>query len=160
MYTIANLRESGKMNKQNKNAAVALRDAIKVSGANFVHNKITKRAKRELKEFASTAEQLLVSAREIAPIITVPGMAAIPEVLKLAPQYAQVVKDASAELAKIHLAIPEIEKTTSAETYQLNCLELSQQYVGWIENYQNTALPLAAQITDYAMALEVKEDGK
>lgn len=148
------------MNKQNKNAATALRDAIRVNGANFVHTKSTKRAKRELKEFAQTAEQLLVSAREIAPIIAIPELAKIPEVLELAPRYAKVVEESSAELSKIHKAIPEMEKADSAAVYQLNCLELSQQYVSWIEKYQNTALPLAAQITDYAMALEATEDGK
>lgn len=148
------------MKKQNTNAAVALRDAIKVSGTNFVPTKSTKRAKKELLEFAKTAEELLVSAREIAPILTVKGMAAIPEVLEIAPVYAKTVAEATQQLQKIHNAIPQLSQADSSATYQLNCLELSQQYVSWIEDYQTKALPLAAKITDHAMSLEVNEDGQ
>lgn len=142
------------MKKVNKNEAEALLGTMKVNGVNFVQTKVTRQAKRELLEFARTAEELIMSTQTMSPIITIPALANNVVVLEKAPQLLDAVKRSRTVLSKIHNDVAAINHAKNPMEYQFACLEISQKYVSWIQDYQMVALPLAAAITDEAMALE------
>lgn len=135
-----------------QNMATTVLDKLGTAELQFRPTPYVRRVIREINEFASHAETLLQSARLMAPIIGHPAVRTNAVVLANAPAYAETIKKSTQELSAIHKHKAAICKLSlNREDFTGRAMLLSQEYVTWMEAYQQEALPLAAVITDAFM---------
>lgn len=148
------------MPKQVKNAATTVLDKLGADPIKTRQSKHAQRSIQELNEFAGTAEALLRSARDIAPLIAHPLSKGSAEIIEKAPGFAAGIKEAAVELTKIHKQRERFINGPAMKRDDVNieCIKISQAYVEWIQKYQQDSLPVAAEITDAFMAIEESKD--